>query len=238
MEMKKWKSRMLIGVIGIALGLLLLSPPPTHALTTTLDLLLAGQNVTIGDKIFENWRNFSSTVSGGAFVVNPAAVTLVFTEVSDSLYRIDYQSSQFSVGRNQTQDTRFTYDVAVVGGIAKIHDNGLELISFGVGDNTNGIINISETIFDAAGHTIGTKLVQDNRGVIINPAHFEWDPPLAFITINKDIGLTGLDLDHGGAFLSDFDQTFSQIPEPTTLILLGSGLLGAALYRRLRKPKG
>jgi hypothetical protein len=30
----------------------------------------------------------------------------------------------------------------------------------------------------------------------------------------------------------------NKIPEPTALILFGSGLLGAALYRRLRKPKG
>jgi len=236
--MKVRKSWLFLGVIAIALGLSLLSSPATQAYTVTLDKLLAGENVTIGDKIFQNWRNYSSIASGGALPVNPVNVTLFFTEVTDSLYRIDYQTGSFAVGRNEYQDTRFTYDVAVVGGIAKIHDNGLELISFGLGDNTKGIINISETIFDAAGNTIGTKLVQNNKGVIINPAHFEWDPPVAFITINKDIALTGLDEVNGGAFISDFDQTFSQIPEPTTLILLGSGLLGAALYRRLRKHKG
>jgi len=30
----------------------------------------------------------------------------------------------------------------------------------------------------------------------------------------------------------------SKIPEPISLILLGSGLAGAGLYRWLRKPKG
>jgi hypothetical protein len=37
---------------------------------------------------------------------------------------------------------------------------------------------------------------------------------------------------------TSYNQEIRTVPEPTTLILFGSGLLGAALYRRLRKPKG
>lgn len=50
-----------------------------------------------------------------------------------------------------------------------------------------------------------------------------YPPPATFTS-------TGLDIGSG-------DIT-NVVPEPTTLILFGSGLLGAALYRRLRKPKG
>jgi hypothetical protein len=239
--MKKWKSRMFLGVLAItmALGLALYSPSPTYADQYTLAQLLGGQNVTIGDKIFKNWGNFSPVAHGSnAIPLNPASVDVFFTVVNPSLYRVDFQSALFFAGRASDQDTRFTFDVVTTTGLPLIEDNGLSLISFGIGDGTKGRITISEAVSDESGNIIGTKIVSDDHGDILNPASLQWDPPLSFIHIAKDIALVGDDVAGGQAFISDFDQTFSQIPEPTTLILLGSGLLGAALYRRLRKPKG
>lgn len=50
------------------------------------------------------------------------------------------------------------------------------------------------------------------------------------------------DITHAGGttHMSSFDTslTSGKIPEPISLILLGSGLAGAGLYRRLRKPRG
>jgi hypothetical protein len=42
-----------------------------------------------------------------------------------------------------------------------------------------------------------------------------------------------------GATVISFDNELQgKVPEPISLILLGSGLAGAGLYRRIRKPRG
>ena len=103
--MKTRKSRLCVGIIAItmALGLSLLSAPSTQAtpIEYTLAQLLNGQNVTIGDKNFENWIGFTSFATGTATAIDPADVAVYFTQISPNeairrfhFYRLGQNSSQ------------------------------------------------------------------------------------------------------------------------------------------------
>lgn len=241
--MKVKRNRMFLGIIVLTMTLSLsLSAPPAVQAITMADLL-GGLDVIIGDKSFEHFRDYVSVGTNGALAVNPSEIDVTFSITAAGFYEIDYESEIMSVGMNQIQDTRFTYDLRVITGENKLEDNGLYLFSYGLGNdgqNFNlGELSISETVTNAADDLIGSKLVYDDHSITTNWAHISWGPAVNLLTVKTDINLKGDDVTGGGAFISEFQQSFSQttsVPEPITMLLLGLGLMGlAGVSRKFKK---
>jgi hypothetical protein len=133
-------------------------------------------------------------------------------------------------------DLHFSFLVAVVDPRHLIKDNSLEIVEFAFGGD-GGVITIIEHVFDPAGNLLADKLVQADQpfGIsdLFDSAAF---PPQALILVEKNILLAG-DFTGDLVSLDVFEQRFSEVPAPSTFVLLVSGIagLGAVASRRHRR---
>jgi len=234
--MKKWKSRMVLGVIAItmALGLTLFPGLVKAELITLADYIATGTTgVQIDDKLF---YGFAYTSAGGAPTAENITVLQLTTPGNPGLRFV----AAWSVGAGGSIDSNISYFVKVLPGGNSITD--ISALMAGAGFTGTGRVNLAENVFDAPGDIVGANIANlflfvDSGGSLLNQEVILANPTLGPIFVVKDIILSG-GIEGRAALSFVENRTSEKIPEPISLILLGSGLAGAGLYRRLRKPRG
>jgi len=237
--MKKWKSRMVLGVIAITMVIgLTLFPGLAKALTLQNVIDLGATGIQIDDKLF---YSFGYVASGGA----PTAAQITFTPINTFGNPGFLLNTLWLASSGGVIDSFLSYNVRVLPGGAPITDVSASI--GGTGQTGTGALGLGENVFlgnDATGPNVAnitlifsaTESVLFQEKLLIDPVTKLPISTLGPIFVEKDFGaMAGT----GSAQFSSVTNQFSEkIPEPMSLILLGSGLAGAGLYRRLRKPKG
>src|SRR5205085_1913164 len=119
-----------------------------------------------------------------------------------------------------------------------IKDNSLLIDQWTFDAGPLATIQIAENIFGATGAQIGDKLVLVRNGDQPgNPNHFDSAQfnPTSFVHVVKVIDINGPGT-NDGAFIRRFEQRFSQVPEPPSVILLLTAA-GAAVLMWSRRTK-
>jgi len=201
-------------------------------------LLEPGAFTIIGDKRFDGFTFLSSEVNGATAPL-PSSITV--HPISGPDIGLLFQGGMFvfDAGGNQQIDVRLTFDVTVLNPNQKITANELHVTG---GTSGGGVALVGEVLRDAANNALGQELValrQDlpGGGPSFATASFA---PQSFVHVAKDIFLVARGFTTtspiNAAFISDFSQTFHQVPEGSSAVFAGIGAACVAtLYRRRRR---
>jgi hypothetical protein len=220
-------------ILGFLCALLLVFGVVANVQAIPLGDLFGGATITVGDKVFADWQIFflDSNVMPDVFLIDvqpladqPLNPGLRFTA-----------NGQLTVADDTFIKFGFGFSVATLSGEPLIKDNSVELLDFSFA-GAGGKISVAEDVLDPAGNLLAVKEVfADNALQDFQLFDEEAFDPQALIFVEKTIVVFG---DFAGDLvnLEVFDQRFSQVPEPVpepaTMLLIGTGLVGLAGFRR------
>ncbi len=202
------------------------------------NLVTSALYVQVGDKLFGNFSfQYLSTDTNASDALVPA--DLVLSALSNQAgFGISMQLVGFEAQGMDTDDIKLTFSAQVTNSFDLI--SGVDL-SINGGATGMGDANVSENIYT---HGIGDGNIANLFANITTDSATPEDSvtfstPQAMIWIEKDLSVS---VDPDGiacgnpasnyAIISIVDQTFAQIPEPSTLALLGAGMAGLLVVRR------
>lgn len=229
----------LMGVLGFTPCASMADPPPV----LTLDDLLGpgGSTLVANDKIFADWTLLEvQTTNGGMVDLTGITVTALEDDPLNPGLRftanVPALGTPFGHDGPATASLRFSFSVATVSGDPLIKDNSLALTDFVFDAGPDATISISETIRDATGNLLGDKSVFAESSDFPNsgdPDHFDSAvfAPQSILFVEKFIDIQGPG-DNDGAFLTSFEQRFSQVPAPGAALLAVLGLPAVGWVKR------
>ena len=204
---------------------------------------LPGGELTVFDKVFSDFEVITTVRDPLGSLGNPpdaSSIQVMGVEVdwgSGPEWGLRFFGG-WSVMGQEYVDTTIIYRLKISDRYPDwwITDNTLKL-TMGNGAN-GGQASITETVYEDYPQTpVAQKYVfsHENSHVDDLEAHVDFDQPYKELWIGKDVLVNGGPDPAGSAMISEFWQTYSQIPEPATIALLAVGGVVLIAHRRRRR---
>jgi hypothetical protein len=222
----------------------LLRDPVSYTIAEIID---AG-GIIIGDKLFDQF-SVVTTKSQNAIApgIGEIAVTPIQVLKPGAMMGGDYGmkfNGPWSAPAGQLADSTIEFRASILPEYVDMgyafKDNALWLTAFGVSNNTDaGAVSVSENLYHDHPSQGGAPFV-NKFAYYINPSdndlRDEQDfEPVTEMWVLKDVVAYGGTGTVGTVHLSEFYQTFSQVPEPGTFGLLAiAGIMGLIGFGRRR----
>jgi PEP-CTERM motif-containing protein len=183
----------------------------------------AGFSCSLGPLLFSNFSYASSASGGGIAPPDSGINVLPVTLGGESGFQF---SGAFLAGPNQTSDGVIGYTVTCVG--CSLTDWQLKIVAGATGTGSASVVEVAsngQSLFTFTGG--GINILSDGGPFI---------PSSTATVVTKDIGASGGTDGAGHVSVVDNLWSTSAVPEPGTLALLGTGLVGVTTLLR-RKIK-
>ncbi|TAF11126.1 MAG: hypothetical protein EAZ77_01790 [Nostocales cyanobacterium] len=234
MKLKTPIKSLAVGITATLATIAMLSTSAQAAIlsgTVILSDLLAGNSYQLGDKLFDNFRAFSTIETGGAN--GPEADEIfVFGEIAGSAYNLLFQSALWNVTSGQTIDTTFQYDVTVLDPNQWIDKVDLELKTYGT--NGTGFITITDRV-DLLDPGSGSVNLLATSTSPFDSVIKDVIPHQKKISVTKDIALVGGT--NGMASISLINQSVHQTTPESSIVLGILAVAGMGLTVKVKKLK-
>ncbi len=210
---------------------------------TPLSDLFQGGTITADDKLFSGFTLIGNQpVNGGIADPTMIDVTPLVDDPLDPGIKFTAPVGALGTPFGHTGGSSilfvFSFDASTTNQQPLIKDNSLRLNSWTFDAGPLASIQVSENVFDAAGNQIGAKntVAKPGEQPGSSPLHFDTAEftPRAIVHVVKTVLIQGPG-DNDGAFLTMFEQRFSQVPEPHGLILFAMFVVFFGLTRTHRR---